>query len=171
MNVTNIRSKAENKQVFPSVSVETSLLIDHILKNRNSGQTISYSILSAVIGRDILANRGFLHSAARILFRDHGIFIETVRRVGVRIGDNVAVLDAGIRDVSSSRRALKRASRKFDSVEYSKLPEDKQKEYVGHVSAVNTLRLLTKPSAVRKIAEAGSGEPLPSASVLDLFRK
>jgi hypothetical protein len=172
MNVTPIKPQASApKQVIPSLSVETGMIVDHILRNRESSQTITFEALSALIGRDILANRGFLYSARRILFRDHGVYVESVRGVGVKVGTNEAVLEAGIRDVGTSRRAIRRASRKFEAVQYEDLPEDRKKDYVGHVSAVNTLRLLTTPNAVRKIAAAGAGEPLPSATVLDLFRK
>lgn len=171
MNVTSIKPQESRISIIPTLSVETGRIVDYVLKNRSSDQSIAYATLSALIGRDILANRGFLYSARRILFRDHGIYLESVRGVGVRIGGNEAVLDAGIRDVGTSRRAIRRASRKFEAVRYDELPDERKKEYIGHVSAVNTLRLLAAPNAVRKISDAGSGEPLPSATVLDLFRK
>lgn len=171
MNVTPLKPKSPTTNpIIPSVSVETGLIVDKIASNPSSTQTISYTEISALIGRDILANRGFLASARRILFRDRGILIETVRNVGVRIASNSGVMHAGIRDVSASRRALKRASRKFDAVEIAALSEEERKTYTGHVATVNALQLLSKPSSVRKVAEKSEGSPLPSASVLEMFR-
>ena len=172
MNVTPIKANAEPSRspIIPSVSVETGLIVSKISAAPSSAQTITYGELSALIGRDIAANRGFLASARRILFRDHGILIETVRNVGVRIASNSGIMDAGIRDVSASRRALKRASRKFDAVEISALSEEERKTYTGHVATVNALQLLSKPSSVRKVTERSEGSPLPSASVLAMFK-
>jgi hypothetical protein len=170
MNITPLKPKSPSANPIPPVSTETGLIVHKIASNPANTQTISYAELSALIGRDIRANRGFLNSARHILFRDHGILVETVRNVGVRIASNSGVMNAGIRDVSASRRALKRAARKFDAVEIAALTEEERKTYTGHVAMVNALQLLSKPSSVRKVAEKSEGSPLPSASVLDMFR-
>lgn len=174
MNITPLKvappTPEPSRPIIPSVSVETNLIVDKIAANRTSTQTFTYLELSGLIGRDILGNRGFLTSARRILFRDHGVLIETVRKVGVRIASNAGVMNAGIRDVGASRRALKRASRKFDAVEVAALTEEERKSYTGHVATVNTLQLLSKPSSVRKVVEKSEGSPLPSASVLEMFK-
>lgn len=174
MNVTSIKVPPQSPEAprptIPSVSVETNRIVDKIAAKRTSTQTFTYSELSGLIGRDILTNRGFLYSAGRILMRDHGILIETVRKVGVRIASNSGVMNAGVRDVGASRRALKRASRKFDAVEIAALTEEERKSYTGHVATVNALQLLAKPSSVRKVAAKSDGTPLPSASVLEMFR-
>lgn len=174
MNVTPIKTRLGSSErtnlTIPAVSVEVNLIVDKIAANRTSTQTFTYGELSNLIGRDILTNRDKLSSARRILFRDHGILIETVRKVGVRIASNSGVMNAGIRDVGASRRALRRASHKFDAVEVATLSEEERKSYTGHVATVNTLQLLAKPSSVRKIAEKSGGSPLPSASVLEMFK-
>lgn len=172
MNVTKLQPvrNEQGRQVIPDLSVEVSLIVTKIAAAPNSTQTITYGELSALVGRDILQKREWLTSARRILFRDHGILIETVRKVGVRIADNAGIMNAGIRDVSSSRRALKRASRKFDAVEPAALSEEDRKNYTGHVATVNALQLLSKPSSVRKVVEKSEGAPLPSASILEMFR-
>lgn len=169
MNVTPLKPKPLAPTIH-ALSPETGLIVQRFLANPASSQTVTYAELSALIGRDVLASRGFLHTAKRILFRDHGILVETVRKVGVRIASNVEVMNAGIRDVGASRRALRRASRKFDGVDFATLGEEDQKTFTGYVATVNALQLLAKPGSVRKVAEASAGSPLPSAKVLDMFK-
>lgn len=174
MSVTPLKpvpTSAAARQVIAPRAVETDMIVEHILKNRQSDQTIAYAAITALIGRDILANRSFLYGAKRILFRDHGIYLGTVRGVGVRIGTHEEIHDAAVRDIGTGRRAFGRGLRKFEVVDYADLSEEKKRERIGYVSGVNTLRLLTSPPAVRKMAEAGGSEPLPSAKVLELFGK
>lgn len=172
MNVTALRQpEAKRRHSIPSVSVEVSLIVEKIAANRDSAQTFTYDDVSSWIGRNVLENRGYLASARHILFREHGILIETVRKVGVRIATNSGILGAGVRGVDKSRNALRRSKKFFDAVEYASLSDDEKKTYVGHVSAVNTLALLAKPASIRKVAEQGGDGPLPSATVLALFQK
>lgn len=158
------------KRVIPNVAIETSLIVEQF-KGKAPGAAATWKELSDLIGRDArTSGMGYLQTARRILLREYGILLETVRGEGVRIADDAGKLSASSRDMGSARRALGRASRKLEAVEPSKLTDDQRKEFHARTSVLGALRLLATPHAVGRVVKIAEGQTLPPAAVLGIFK-
>lgn len=157
-------------RVIPNVSIEASLLVD-AFKGMPAGHQIGYAELSAMIGRDIQHNFGYLSTARRILHREHGMLIETVKGVGVRVATESGKLAASRRDMQASRRAIRRAASKLEITEYEALTEDEKREFNARSSLIGGLSLLAAPAAMKRVEKELTGSALPSAATLELFKR
>lgn len=158
------------KRVIPTVSIETSLIVE-AFKDKPIGYECGYKEISDLIGRDILRNRSYLYSAKRILLREHDILLDTLKGSGVRIASEPEKMAASGRDMSTGRRAFKRATNKLEAVSYSALTDEQKKEYNARTSVIGALQLLAASSAVKKIEREIGGEALPSAKTLEIFKR
>lgn len=173
MNITPIRHQnidQSGNRVIPNVSIEASLIVG-AFKDRAPGFMLRYEEIDTLIGREIRQSRGYLTTARRILAREHGMLIETVLNEGVRVATEDGKVNASRQAIKGMDRQRRKGMRILDITDAQKLSESVRREYNAQTALLGSLRLLTTPTAVKKIAEASPDAILPSASVLGLFSK
>jgi hypothetical protein len=158
---------------IPNVRPETKLLVA-FLRGR-VGQTIPYKQYGEdLIGRS--AKPGsigyrYLSSARRILLRDHGIVIDAEPKVGIRVCTPEEKVDVMAHHFGKSRRQLKHSRHIGTATEYDELSDTKKKKWNTYMTVITTTELFTTPAAVRKIEAVVTDRVLPSAKILDLFKR
>lgn len=157
------------RRVIPNVSIEASLLVEKFKSQAPMVET-AYGELTGLLGCSMEMLHRYISTTRRILLRDHAVYLETVRGVGVRVANDSGKLNAGARDMGSARRALGRASRKLESVEYKNLTAEERREYNARGSVLGALKLLGASSAVKRLEHEGVVDLMPSAKVLEMFK-
>lgn len=159
------------KRSIAEVSLETRLVIDRLGKAKPD-EVVSYTELSALVGRDIrYAGRVNLDTARRYWEREGRCF-GVVRTVGVKWLPDVELPGEGPRAATRMRRIARRALRKLTCFEsFDELPVDAQRQVIAYQSTFGAVELVTKVSSTKKL-EAKIGETmecLPATKTLSLF--
>jgi hypothetical protein len=162
------------KRLFPDLSIESRLLIDH-LSAQPPGTDVRYEVLEKIIGLPISGGnrKGYHHltTARRVLMRDRGIVIDVNPGVGIHICTENEKINVSERDLLRSHRASRNARKKLTAVEYEALSEDEKKRWNSRMSVVAVLDLFSGKRALEKIAASIEDHVMPAAKTLELFRK
>ncbi len=105
-NIINIPPRP--KKTIAERSYETGAIYQRIIK-LGVDEVITYQEISNLISRDIRQARGYLNTARRIAQRDNGFVFGTVRNIGIRRLNDVAIIESANISIRSIRR---KASRK-----------------------------------------------------------
>ena len=168
-----LRMEAKRKNSF-ELSADTRILINVIEKAliKEARETISYSELSAAIGRDVqLESRGLLKTARKNVERDNHVMIVTITNEGIALSKNYNGA------LSQAATKIRRTKRKYcklvqNAIVDKELPPEESIELMGRFSALEVTELFTKPNMPKKlldyIKDKGPKE-LPTAETLKLF--
>ena len=152
------------KQPEFRLSSDSAAIVEAI-KGVAVGETITYSTMSKLIGRDITKFRGALETARRSIQRDLRMVFDVVRGVGmIRLTDS-EIVDLSDKARDHARRHARRTAKKLVCVDYMALTKEKQTKHNAALSMFGILSELTT-SASQKRLEAKVeivGTRLPSA--------
>lgn len=137
------------------------------LLNIEVGETLAYSELTAVIGRNVQGvGADALHTARAVLERDpYRMVFATLRGVGVRRLDDAEIVDTSDKAREHVRRHTRRATRKLECVKYDALSHEMQTKHNAAMSIFGVLREMASDKGLAKIKQeiADSGSELPAA--------
>lgn len=157
---------------IPQTSVDTLQLTER-LRAVPIGETIPYSDLTKVIGRDVTGPaRGNLMSARRACQRDYSIVFGAVFRVGLKRLDNVGCLSVGEGTVRRIHKQAKRGADVLGCVDYGALDNDGRVKHNTVMAGLGALYAITKTSATKKLEKAvtEAQKALPLAATLEAFK-
>ena len=159
-----MKDDMDTKQPDFRLSSDSAAIIEAI-KGVSVGETITYSAMSTLIGRDITKFRGALETARRSIQRDMRMVFDVVRGVGmIRLTDS-EIVDLSDKARAHARRHARRTAKKLVCVDYAALSKEKQTKHNAALSMFGILSELTT-SASQKRLEAKVevvGTQLPSA--------
>ena len=161
-----------NKPI-PLISLESDLLYRR-LTTAEVGEEITYSELSALIGRDVQdAGAGNLATARNKALNQNQIVFGTIRNVGIVRLDDAGRLGATKAHINRSRRIVRKGRKVAATVDPAKLSPDERGEYRNIVTTAAVLDLVTRPMVQKKLAVAtgSAGRSLAVKEVLGLFAK
>ena len=164
---------ANGEQTIRTMANETRILIQK-LSEVAVNDVISDEQLALWIGKDCRPNQpgyGYLQSAIRSLLRDRVVF-DRVRNVGIKRVDDVGALEIGGSYIHRCHNSAIKGQKVVAASEYKNLPRDKQLQHNVLYAMLGGLRLMSKPSAQKKLAAATEkrGGLLPTAEVLEQFK-
>lgn len=159
-------------KIIPQLSIDTRLLFDRMI-DTPVGDTVTYAVMSEIIGRDSqISGRGTVASARRKAMNERRMVFASVLNVGLRRLADVEIVDTAEHDMVRLRRSARRATRKVSMVDFDVLPNDRKIKHNTYMSVFGALHQLTAPKAVRavesKVSQAQAA--LPLALTLDAFR-
>lgn len=159
---------------IPELSSDTRVLAARLCK-LEPGETIEYHELNSLVAGDVQTNkRGNLMSACRVVSREHGIPIATVRKVGVKrllpselpsIGDQT-----GTRIGKIARRGVKRM---LEGASRNHLDAQTRSAMNARVSVLGAIASVSSNKGIqrveREIANTKSQTELPLNRTLAVF--
>ncbi len=142
------------KRAIPELSLDTQTL-ERVLMSAQIGDIVTYSTLTASIGRDVTATaRGNLQSARRRLERERIIFGAVVN-VGLKRLDDMGKIAAGQSHIARSRNQARFAQTKTKSVDdFDALPNHLKVTHNVTLALAGALRSMTAPRKIKKLGEA-----------------
>lgn len=132
------------KRTIGELKYETKLIIE-LLEQSTVGETVTYQMISDLIGQNIQNCRYMLETAKRAVQRDHGIVFDTITGVGiVRVteGGKGNVIEKGF---SKIRNATRRTVRVLDTVDTANLQKDELSRHMQQRSVAGLLEAHTRP--------------------------
>lgn len=149
-------------RVVGQSAVETGELVK-LLMRVSVGETVTYTSLSKAVGVDVQARRHLLDSARRIAMRDHNAVFAAEVSVGLRRLSDVETVTL----IPESRRRrihsqAKRGIREVATVDYARLPADKQVAHNVGMAVLGALHMGSDRTAVRRIAHQVENGKLPA---------
>lgn len=154
-----------------TASANTRLLAQR-LRSAAEGEIVTYPDLSAEIGRSVSGATATLHSARRMLRRDHMIVFDVVTGVGLkRLGDRDIVATSS-RMARNIRRHAERGVATLACVrDFGALPRGDQ---MRHTAVAATICAVAQMTSEKSLSEVGSKiEPtareLPLRETLAMF--
>lgn len=161
---------------IPEISVDTRLLYERLAK-LEKGETVTYTELSAIIGRDVRGPRArhLLDRARKLALENDNVVVEAVVNEGLRRPlDTVVVTTTG----ECYRRGVIRraviAARKYAAVDYGALSEADRVKHNAEVSQLGAIKAFAADSTTKQLEASISGQqyngPLPIGKMLDVFR-
>lgn len=176
MSVTPLKKpdtvSQQGERVIAPIAVETNLIIARMRDQDakpEKHETIAYSEWEQMLGRPHAECYGYFATARRVLRRENNILIECVKGDGWRIATNDGRLERVVRANVAVGKRLRRNHEELEGVDYDALSDEKKRRHNAQMMFVNTMRLMAKPSAMKKL-EAHAEALLPSAKVLELFK-
>lgn len=148
-------------RVVGQSAVETADLVK-LLMQVEIGATVSYMELSKAVGVDVQVRRHLLDSARRIAMRDHNAVFAAEVSVGLRRLSDVETVTL----IPESRRRrihsqAKRGIREVATVDYARLPADKQIAHNIGMAVLGALHMGSDRSAVKKMEHQVANGKLP----------
>ena len=165
--------EAKRKNQF-ELAGDMKILINIIEKVliKDAGETISYSEMSASIGRDVQGeSRGLLRTARKHVQENNRVMTVTIRNVGIclSVNYNGALAQAATRIRKCKRKYCKLVQ---NAIVDKDLPPDESIELNARFSALECTELFNRPNMPKKlldyIKDKGPKE-LPTAETLKLF--
>ena len=162
------------KRGINELSIDTKTVYDRISKAEN-GETISYSELSQIIGRDIQqVARCNLNTARKMCHRDNDMLFDVIRNVGIKRMDDEAIAKSGTKNLTKIKRISKKSIRELSTVQnFNTLPRDAKIAHNTALSIFGALHLFTKTNSIKKVANIMKKDmkSLPINKTLELFQK
>ena len=165
--------EAKRKNQF-ELAGDTKILINVIEKVliKDAMEMISYSEMSAAIGRDVQGeSRGLLKTARKHVDRNNRVMTVTIRNegIGLSVNYNGALTEASTRIRKCKRKYCKLVQ---NAIADKELPPEETVELNARFSALECTELFNKPNMPKKLLEyikdKGQKE-LPTAETLKLF--
>lgn len=130
------------------------------------GATVSYSQLTAAIGRDVQGGgRGALETARRIVQRDHRAVFDVVRNTGLKRLADSEIVDLSDRARDGLRHSARRIAKKLVCVDYQKLTAAHQCKHNAALSMFGAIAEMATDTAQRRLEKniQANTEQLPAA--------
>lgn len=163
-------SETKTKPSFTQ-SVDVQLLVKEFLK-KPEGTLVTYDEIKALIGRDPQTKgRPAVHSAIRILSRQHQILYVCVMTRGYQRATPVEALDSGQSTIRTIHRATKRGAVKLSCSDYAKLSKDDKVRHDASASLLGLIAQTTTVKSQKTIADAAekAHEKIPIGRTMQLF--
>ena len=149
------------KPVIGQRAIETAVLVKE-LRAVQVGATITYRALSMACGVDVLARRHLLDSARRIAMREHRVVFSAEISTGLRrLSDVETVTLMPELRRSRIRSQAKMGIREIATVDYGKLPADKQLAHNVGLAVLGALHMASDRATVRQIEHQVANGKLP----------
>ncbi len=158
------------KKTIPERSYETGAICQRIIK-LGVDEVITYKEISDIISRDIQQARGYLHTAKRMAQRDNGFVFGTVRNIGIKRLNNVAIIESANISIRSIRRKASRKKDELLCVRREELSDEEKLSLDTKLTHTSFLEHMTKPKAVRKLEMSvkEASHQLPLQKTLEIF--
>jgi hypothetical protein len=133
------------------LSADASAMVDYLLTIPAGGE-VRHAELSSVIGRDIRRHRHVMHSAFRVMEREHGVIFSALRGVGYRRLDTARVVETVGHD---ARRSIGRKARRTTRalVAATKgtndLTPDQQRRLASEISTLGLIEYAARERVVK----------------------
>lgn len=139
------------------------------------GETILYSELSGIIGRDIQKYRSCLYTALSMALRENNMVFDATRGIGItRLKNDQIPGTVGGDALMRIRRVSKKAAKKIVATDYDNLPNDLKIKHNANLSILGAFCQMTKQKAVKQIEDAinlNDINKLTYAKTLEQFKK
>ena len=136
------------------------------LQDIKIGETVQYSRLSQIIGRDVQGvASASLNSARRVVEREHRIVFGTIRGVGIKRLEDADIVKSTDKSREHIRRTSRRAVRRLGCVDYQNLTAEQQTKHNAAMSVFGVLSEVAAEKSIRRIEKKieESGEELSIA--------
>lgn len=156
------------------MSNDTRLVFDR-MKEAAVGDTITYSELSGIIGRDVQGpGYSIVGSARRRLKRELNMIFDAVTNVGYKRLSDSEIVATSPRYMDSIRRKARAGAQTLTSVtNYDNLTAAQKSQHQAGVSVFGAIAAVTNAKAFERVekAVAQSQSVLPLAKTLEVFAK
>jgi hypothetical protein len=165
----------ENRNPRPDfkLSIDTQLLIEK-LRELNYGDSITYRLLSELIGRSVQTEAvHILDSAIRYLAREEQIFFSKVRGTGLqRMTESERGKEIPLRGRKKIRSAATGIVRELSFIPADKLSREEQKELNTNKALAGTIKNWAREKEAQRVIEAAPDDgKLSTGNIIDLLRK
>lgn len=167
-------STTPSTRSIPELSQDSRALANE-LESTPVGQVVTYTKLSAVIGRDIKIPSAYalLHSARERLVKHKGIVFEVVRGQGLKRLDDAAIAASAPGRVKRVHKVAKRETRKLLCADQSKLSNADRITHNAAVAMIGTIAEVTRPKQLTRLErrlEQSNPSRLTLEATLDAFK-
>ncbi len=142
----------EQKSPIKPIAAETRLIIA-MLKPLEQGADVSYSDISAKIGKDVQQNRHFLASAIRFLQRQEDHIWRTVQNVGIHRCTDAEAVDLIEHETGLSLRRLDRTRSKSLCIDYDVLENTDRSRLLSEVAVTSICKQFRKKNTKQRLLE------------------
>ena len=160
-------------QTIAQTSIDARLLYEALVEMK-VGESISYTVLSAIVKRNVQEDaHGVLCTARRMCEREDIVF-GTVFGQGLKRLSDSETVDTGDRAISRVRRAARRGARTVTAIaDFNALPNEKKIKHNTLLSLLGTVAAFLRPSTVKKMETAitASSGKLSVGDTLKAFGK
>lgn len=159
-----------NRRPIGALGLDAKALVDH-LRLVKVGEVATYCDLSALLGRDCLADgRGALNTARKILERENQIVFDVVRGIGLRhLTDGEAIRSAGNHMRHIHRTAIRGAKRAVSAKDLVTMSSADRIQMNALASGLGAIAQVTQARQMRRLEAAveKADGTLPLAKYLD----
>lgn len=143
------------KRAIPELSIDTQVL-ERLLSAAAIGDVVSYSALSAAVGRDVQTEaRGNLRTARQRLHRAQSMVFGVVVNVGVKRLDDAGKISAAKGHVVRGRNQFKQARATAAAIDdFAQLPNNLKVEHNIVLAQSGALLAMTSVRATKKLEGA-----------------
>lgn len=151
-----------------ATSLDAKVLSEKLIE-LSVGDSISYSDINELIGRDIQKNRHILATARTIARREKGYLFDCISNFGVkRLSDSEIVEIESVRPFSRIKSAVKKGLQNVQCAkDISNTDRIKQN---ATISMLGTIALFTKSNAGEIVRHKTEFAPIATSKVLELFK-
>jgi hypothetical protein len=164
----------KTERTIKDASVDTQIIFDRLVKVA-VGETVPYSELSALVGRDVQhAARGNMESARNMAMREHRMVFDAVWGEGLKRLDDQGIVGTGKRALDRIRRKARRSAKTLSCVaDFAALPNEAKIKHNATVSILGVLAHMTRPKSVTRIEGLveQKSEKIALQKVLEAFRQ
>jgi len=134
-------------------TLETSLLVDFLLEHQHD-DLISYQAMNAHIRGDVTAqDRGRLHSARKILMKEHGLVFGTVNTKGVKLLNDHERVDEAETALARMSGIARRAKSKLATVNYAALDDHDKLRHQTKMATFFAAHEMARKTAQQRLAD------------------
>jgi hypothetical protein len=150
-----------SNRVVGQTSVEVNELVE-ILAAVPVGETIAYRDMSRKLGIDVIVCRHILESARRIAMREHKAVFATQTSFGLRrLSDVETVTICPESRRKKIRQQAKNNLRELSTVDYQKLPQEKQISHNVGLAFAGAVYVSTERASVKKLEHKIANGEMP----------
>ncbi len=162
------------KKAIKQISIEAQILIKE-LSQLNPDDFISYTDLSALIGRDVQAEgRSALTTARRVVLREHGLVFSPIINKGLHCMTEEEIAQSGIYGITKIKRIANREKKKLHLgiKNFDSLSNESKIKHNAAASIFGVFQIMASSKSTKKIetAVAASNDAIPSMRLLDIFK-
>jgi hypothetical protein len=148
-------------------------IMSELLRVLPIGGTLSYTDVSAAIGRDVRKHYWLLRSAMERVEKESGSLLAVVRSIGVKRLASEELSGVGADAIRKVRRTARRGYNRLDTIRTNDLPQSEATKIVAHKSQLGAITLVADGRKTSTVAAevAKTGNAIPAGRVLDMFKE
>lgn len=154
-------------------TVDTRMLYKR-LSEMNPGESVSYTDLSNIIGRNVQGDARFnLNTARKMVEREDSKTFGVIINEGVKCLEDKEIVITGGNAIDRIRRYSGRAARRFQCIsDMGKLTNEEKIKLNANASILGAIAFIGRAKNIKKIEAAvmATQEQLPYAKTLDVFK-